>query len=108
MKEARFGDLQIVTINGRDALTWRPFYADKGDFHRGHHHTIDHVTQLTEGEVEVRYSDGRPTDNVVAPASIQIDADVEHELIALLDRTRWSCTFVIPEGGDARTLSMEL
>lgn len=106
MSEASFGDLQIVEKDDRPVMTWRQFRARKGESHAGHKHTIDHFTLLIKGEIELRYDDGH-TENYVSPASISVAADVEHTLTALVDDSIWLCTFLIPEGGDAATLSME-
>lgn len=105
MTEARFGDLQIVEVGGRDAFTWRQFRANRGEAHQGHQHTIDHVTLLINGEVEVTYA-GR-VERFSSPASIHIDKDTEHAIAALTDGAIWLCTFLIPDGGDAKTLSLE-
>ena len=105
MSEARFGDLQIVEVQGRDALTWRQFRANKGEAHQGHQHTIDHITLLINGDITVAYVDR--VEHYSAPASIYIDQNVEHTLTATSDNAIWLCTFLIPDGGDAKTLSME-
>lgn len=107
MAEARFDALQIVEMGGRDALTWRLFRANAGEFHIGHKHTIDHVTLLPRGALRIDYGDGRPSEHHIAPASIQVAADVPHTLTATVDDTEWLCTFLIPPGGDARALSSE-
>lgn len=108
LTEAEHGDLQIVTINGRDVLTVRDFFANKGQFYRGHEHLIDHRTYVPRGEVELRYEDDTPPEYHVGPAWIDIAAKRKHTLTALVDNTHWQCMFFIPEGGDAATLSMEL
>lgn len=105
MTEARFGDLQIVEMGGRDVFTWRQFRADKGEFHPGHKHSIHHVSLLIKGAVTVDY--GTHLDTYEAPASIYIDKNLDHTVTAIENETIWVCAFLIPEDGDACELSLE-
>lgn len=105
MGEARFEDLQIVEMGGRDALTWRQFHADAGEFHDNHRHYVDHLTMLVAGELTVTL-DGVDT-HYAAPATLLVPVDTLHRLTATVDGTSWLCVFLIPPSGDARRLSLE-
>lgn len=61
--------------------------------HQGHQHKIDHVTILAQGRVHVRFGHGGETKEFTAPALIEIDKDVYHQLTALEDDTMYFCVF---------------
>jgi quercetin dioxygenase-like cupin family protein len=69
-------------------------FVKAGDVHRGHQHKIDHVTVVCRGTVRVRFGpEGREVREYKAPALIEIDKDVFHQLTALEDETMYFCVF---------------
>lgn len=86
---------QVVSRYGGMSIRVHHF-AKAGDKHYGHVHKIDHVTILGRGAVHVVYSfpDGSTDErSYKAPALIEIDRDVYHQLTALEDDTMYFCAF---------------
>lgn len=71
----------------------REHYLETGQTHRGHTHTIDHLTVLVSGSAEVRIGDAEPV-IMSAPCNIPIDKDVLHSFTATEDLTYY-CVFSI-------------
>lgn len=83
---------QVVSTYG-DLYIRAHHFVSAGDVHQGHQHKIDHVTMLARGAVTVRYgAEGKSVD-YTAPALIEIDKDVFHQLTALEDDTMYFCVF---------------
>lgn len=80
---SRYGDLYIRAHHFEKA----------GDVHQGHQHKIDHVTMLVRGSVIVRFGHEGETKQFTAPALIEIDMNIFHQLTALEDDTMYFCVF---------------
>jgi hypothetical protein len=82
-----------VAFGTYGGLFWRMHhFAKQGEVHAGHHHTIDHVTLVFRGKVQVEI-EGQPTREVSAPSIIPIDKDLCHKFTALEDGTTYFCLF---------------
>lgn len=70
---------------------------NKGDFHDGHEHYIDHPMNLIAGAVRIEWR--KPATgqegvvDVLVPCKVLIKADTWHKITALEDDTRWECWF---------------
>lgn len=67
-------------------------FAKAGDKHAGHYHHVDHVTILGKGRISITFGDGE-TREYAAPALIEIDKNIRHQITALEDDTMYVCSF---------------
>lgn len=72
------------------------FFKKKGDIEYGHTHPFDHLTLLAHGSVKVLI-DGKES-VFKAPGHIYIKADIEHQLVALEDKTVAYCIHALRWG----------
>jgi hypothetical protein len=84
----------------------------KGEVHKGHAHTIDHLSNIVRGKVRVHWKNPNGTEEgvveVLVPAKLSIRAEYWHEFEVLEDDTYWECWFSKAEAdrayGDANSV----
>lgn len=84
---------KIVDHGFYAGIFWREhFFYKKGDYHKGHTHSIDHATVVVKGSIKVKV-EGKDPFEVSAPSIIEIPREVLHEFTALEDDTIYMCVF---------------
>jgi len=75
-----------------DLLVIQQYFPTAGRWHKGHSHAVDHMSFCTSGSVAV-FIEGEKADEYHAQSFFEIPANVEHEIVALEDRTMCYCIF---------------
>lgn len=94
------GKVGFVLDGELPRMVYRRFDKNKGEFHEGHMHDVDHPTLLVAGSVQVKWKNGKGEGErtFTAPDHFLVRKDTEHEILALDDGTVWLCVFLMPDG----------
>jgi len=75
-----------------DLLVVQQYFPTAGRWHKGHSHAVTHMSFCAQGSVTV-YIEGKEPAEHKAPCFFEIPAELEHEIVALEDRTMCYCVF---------------
>jgi len=75
-----------------DLLVIQQYFPTAGHWHKGHSHAATHMGFITQGTVTV-YIEGKKPKEYKAPCFFEVPKDLEHEIVALEDRTMCYCIF---------------
>lgn len=92
-------DIRIEDLFAFGGIVMRQIALERaGQWHQGHRHNYDHVTQVVRGSVTVQVGVDGPIRKYDAPANVPIRAEDWHKIVALTDDVLYYCTYRMPEG----------
>jgi hypothetical protein len=93
LKEATHSDAEISELVAFGQIVFRTLrIAKKDQYHQGHRHVYDHVTNLIRGSVLCEVDDCKPK-IYHAPMQITISADKWHKFTAMTDDVVYQCVY---------------
>lgn len=100
LKQATHSDAKISTMMAYGGIAIRTLTLHHaGQYHQGHRHNYDHVTNLVQGSV-ICEVDGCEPKLYVAPCQITIGADHWHKFTAVSDDVLYQCIYRQPDRED--------
>lgn len=103
VKVASHTDAKISQLVAYGGIAVRTLHLEKANqYHQGHRHNYDHMTNLVRGSVLCEVDDAAPK-VYKAPMQVAIAADKWHKFTALEDDTIYQCIYRQPEREDLFT-----
>jgi hypothetical protein len=104
LKEIAHTDAVFSPLVAYGGIAFRTLRLEaKGNYHQGHRHNYDHITNLIKGSVLCEVDGAKPK-AYYAPCQITIAADHWHKFTALEDDVVYQCVYRQPSREDLYTM----